>query len=244
MAWLTQVFIIAIGGFVGYYMLIVLGNHQRAQMVKVFIILMTAMATLEYVGPALARAEQHYDDVRQDVHGLTDAINSVGNARNRVNGVASNIDNSPITNFGAHTKLPANSIFEIFSGGHLEWPLKSKEITQGFAPPDHHGIDFAVESGTAIMAAMEGNIREVGTDPNGIYGNYVLIDHGGGFQTLYAHCSELKTAQGKHVFEKDVIALSGGIKGSPGAGNSEGPHLHFELRHSGKAIDPMSYLKK
>lgn len=238
MAWLTQVFIIALGGFVGYYMLIALGSHHRAQMVKVFVILMAVMATLEHAGPALARANQHYDDVRQDVRGLTDALNVIGNTRNNLNEVTSKVDNSPITNFGAHTKLPANSIFEMFSGGHLEWPLKTKDITQGFSPPDHHGIDFAVESETPIMAAREGKIREAGTDPNGVYGNYVLIDHGGGFQTLYAHCSELKTAQGKYVFEKDVIALSGDT------GRSTGPHLHFELRYSGKAVDPMSYLKK
>jgi len=87
-------------------------------------------------------------------------------------------------------------------------------------------------------------VREAGVDPNGIYGNYVLIDHGGGFQTLYAHCSELKTERGKNVFDKDVIGLSGGVKGAPEAGNSEGPHLHFEVRYSGKAVDPMKYLKK
>jgi len=238
MSWITQVFVITIGGFVGYYILIALGNRQRAQMTRFFIIMMIVMVTLEHTGPVLARTSSHYNEVRQDVHGLTDAINSVSNAKESFDRFKSNIDNSPIVNFGANTKLPSNSIFEIFSGGHLEWPLKTKEITQGFSPPDHHGIDFAVESETPIMAAREGKIREAGTDPNGIYGNYVLIDHGGGFQTLYAHCSELKTEQGKHVFDKDVIALSGNT------GRSSGPHLHFELRHSGKAVDPMGYLKK
>lgn len=244
MSWLTQVFIIALGGFVGYYILIALGNSQRAQMVKVFLVLMAIITTLEHAGPALGRVGDDYREVQQDVRGLTSALNGIGNTRNKVDDFTENVSNSPIINYGANAKLPANSILEIFSGGHLEWPLETKEITQNFVPPDHHGIDFAVKSGTPILAAREGRIREASTDPNGIYGDYVLIDHGGGFQTLYAHCSELKTERGKHVYEKDIIALSGGVKGSPGAGNSEGPHLHFEVRYSGKAVDPMAYLRK
>lgn len=238
MDWFIKVISLCVFWFLLSSLITLFQGIRSARVINLPFALLVVVITLQHAGPALARAGNHYNEVRQDVHGLTDAINSVGNTMDRVNEVASNIDNSPITNFGANTKLPAGSIWEILSGGHLEWPLKSKEITQGFSPPDHHGIDFAVESGTSILASREGEIRAAGTDPNGIYGNYVLIDHGGGFQTLYAHCSELKTAQGKHVFEKDVIALSGDT------GKSTGPHLHFELRQSGKAINPMQYMKK
>ena len=239
MTWITQVLVITIGGFVGYCILIAFGNNHRAQMVKFFMLLMVAIATLEHAGPALARVNGHYEEVQQDVRSLTSALDTVGNTRNKVNDTIENVENSPIVNFGSNAKLPGRTITEMFSGGHLECPIAGKvTISQGFAPPDHHGIDIAAESGTPILAAREGRIREAGTDPNGIYGNYVLIDHGGGFQTLYAHCSELKTQRGKNVFDKDVIALSGNT------GNSTGPHLHFEVRYSGKAVDPMKYLKK
>lgn len=239
MTWVTQVFVIITGGFVGYCILIALGNHHRAQMVKFFLLLMVAISTLEHAGPAIARVNQHTEEVRKDVRGLTSALNTVGDAQDKINEITGDIGNSPIVNFGANAKLPGRSITEIFSGGHLEWPIVGKvSITQGFALPDHHGIDIAVPVGTSILAAREGWVREAGVDPSGIYGNYILIDHGGGFQTLYAHCSEFKTQRGNNVFDKDVIALSGNT------GNSSGPHLHFEVRYSRKAVDPMGYLKK
>lgn len=237
MTWLSEVFIIIIGGLFGYYTLIALGNKQRAQMVKVFLILMISISTLQHAGPALGRVTDHYDQARDDIHGLTNAINSVSNTRNKINEVTGDIGNSPVTNFGSNAKLPAKSLTEIFTGGHLSWPVTGK-ITQNYGPPDHHGIDIAVPVGTQIKAAHDGWVREAGTDPSGIYGNYVLIDHGGGFQTLYAHCSELKTQSKKSVFEGDVIALSGDT------GNSTGPHLHFEVRYGGKTVDPLTYLKK
>lgn len=239
MAWITQVFVITLGGFVGYYILIALGNRHRAQMVRFFLLLMIAISTLEHVGPALARVSQNYEEVRQDVRGINGALNAAGNAQDKVNDFTGNIRNSPIVNFGSNAKLPGRSFLEIFSGGHLEWPISGKvSITQGFALPEHHGIDISATIGTPVLAAREGWVHEAGVDPNGIYGNYVLIDHGRGFQTLYAHCSELKTERGKHVFDKDIIALSGDT------GNSTGPHLHFEVRYSGKAVDPIQYLKK
>jgi len=238
-AWLTQVLTITLGGFVGYCILIALGNKHRANMVRFFVILMAVISTLEHAGPAIGRVSQDYKEVHQDVSNLTSALNTVGNTQDKVNTFTGDVGTSPIINFGANAKLPGQSITEIFSGGHLEWPVAKKvSIAQGFALPDHHGIDIAVPSGTPILAPRDGWVREAGVDPNGIYGNYVLIDHGGGFQTLYAHCSELQTKRGKNVFAKDVIALSGST------GNSTGPHLHFEVRYSGKAVDPMIYLKK
>ena len=239
MTWITQVFVITLGGFTGYYILIALGNRHRAQMVRFFLLLMVAISTLEHAGPALARVSQHAEEVRQDIHGLTDAIDAVGNTRNKINEITGDIGNSLFTNFGSNPKLPAKSLSEIFSGGHLSWPITGKvTVTQPFAPPDHHGIDIAVPVGTPIQAVREGTVREAGTDPSGVYGNYVLIDHGGGWQTLYAHCSELKTKSGKNVFERDVIALTGDT------GNSTGPHLHFEVRYGGKTVDPLAYLRK
>lgn len=238
MDWFVKVVSIVIFWFLLSSLMTMFQGRRSARVINLPIILLIIVITLEHAGPALGRVKDDYREVHQDVRGLTSALKGIGNAKDKVNSFTEDVGNSPIINFGANAKLPGNSIFEVFSGGRLEWPLKTKEITQRFTPPDHHGIDFAVESGTSIMACREGIIREAGTDPNGVYGNYVLVDHGGGFQTLYAHCSGFKTECGKHVFDKDVIALSGDT------GRSSGPHLHFEVRYSGKAVDPMNYLKK
>lgn len=239
MDWFVKVVAIVIFWFLLSALMTFFQGRRSARVINLPIVLLIVVITLQHAGPALARVNGHYEEVQQDVRGLTDALNTVGNTRDKINDLTENVSNSPIVNFGAKAKLPGRTFSEIFSGGHLEWPLAGKlTITQAFALPDHHGIDIAAESGSPILAAREGRIRDAGTDPSGIYGNYVLIDHGGGFQTLYAHCSELKTQRGKNVFDKDVIALSGNT------GNSTGPHLHFEVRYSGKAVDPMGYLRK
>lgn len=239
MDWFMKVVAIGIFWFLLSSLMTLFHGRHSAEVINLPIALLIIVITLQHAGPALARANGHFEEVQQDVRGLTNALNVVGNTQDKINDFTGNVGNSPITNFGASAKLPGRSIFEIFSGGHLEWPIAGKvSITQGFNLPDHHGIDIAASVGTPILVAREGWVREAGVDPSGIYGNYVLIDHGGGFQTLYAHCSEFKTERGKHVFDKDVIALSGNT------GNSTGPHLHFEVRYSGKAVDPLSYLKK
>jgi murein DD-endopeptidase MepM/ murein hydrolase activator NlpD len=239
MDWFMKVVAIVIFWFILASLMTFFQGRRAAEVINLPVILLIVVITLQHAGPALARVNGHLGEAHQDLRDLTSALNGIGNTRNKINDSIENVENSPIINYGAKAKLPGRTLTEIFSGGHLEWPIAGKvTITQGFALPDHHGIDIAVESGTQILATREGRIREAGVDPSGIYGNYVLIDHGGGFQTLYAHCSELKTQRGKNVFDKDVIAHSGNT------GNSTGPHLHFEVRYSGKAVDPMGYLKK
>ena len=117
----------------------------------------------------------------------------------------------------------------------------SGEIRQGFNPPDHHGLDYAINSGTIVRAARKGVVQEIGE--HDIYGYFVLLDHGGQWQTLYAHMSEFGVKKGQNVFANDGLGLSGGQVGAPGAGNSEGPHLHFEIRTGGKCINPIEWMK-
>jgi murein DD-endopeptidase MepM/ murein hydrolase activator NlpD len=100
----------------------------------------------------------------------------------------------------------------------------------------HGGIDIAVPVGTSVSAAAAGTIIESGTLPG--YGNVVIIDHGRGTTTRYAHLSKLLGAKGDTVGAGDVIGLSGGARGAAGAGNSRGPHLHYEVRRNGRPVDP------
>ena len=98
----------------------------------------------------------------------------------------------------------------------------------------HAGIDIANGTGTPIRAAKAGTIILAGW--NGGYGNCIVIDHGGGFSTLYGHMSRLRASEGQQVGQGDLIGDMGST------GNSTGSHLHFETRVNGSPQDPMKYL--
>ena len=94
----------------------------------------------------------------------------------------------------------------------------------------HTGLDIAAPQGSEIMAAADGLATFAGE--NGGYGNYLVIDHGGGVETRYAHCSEILVKEGDRVGRGEVVALVGST------GNSTGPHLHFEITENGEFLDP------
>lgn len=98
----------------------------------------------------------------------------------------------------------------------------------------HYGIDLAGPSGTPIQAAAAGTVVAAGV--LGTYGNWVLIDHGDGVQTGYAHGSAILVGVGQTVAAGETIAL----RGTTGA--STGPHLHFEVRVNGEKIDPAPFM--
>lgn len=99
----------------------------------------------------------------------------------------------------------------------------------------HSGIDLGAAVGTPIYASDNGIVTEAQFKNNG-YGNFISIDHGNGFVTCYAHCSEIYVSPGDVVAKGDLIAAVGST------GRSTGPHLHFEVRAGGEAQDPLGYL--
>ena len=122
------------------------------------------------------------------------------------------------------------------SGAGLIWPTRGS-VTSGFGyrwGRMHTGIDIAAPTGTPIRAAKGGQVISAGY--MGGYGNCVVIDHGGGFTTLYAHMSRIGAGDGSSVSQGDVIGYVGST------GHSTGPHLHFETRVGGSPQNPMRYL--
>ena len=127
--------------------------------------------------------------------------------------------------------------------GKMLWPLpSSKRITSPFGTrihpiyktkKTHHGIDIGANSGSSILAAKDGKVIIAGWQ--GGYGNAVIIDHGGGITTVYAHCSKLIAKKGQYVKMGDLIAKVGST------GISTGPHLHFEVRKNGTVVNPLDY---
>ncbi len=99
----------------------------------------------------------------------------------------------------------------------------------------HAGVDLAVPLGTPVHAARDGTVVKAGW--GGTYGNVVFLDHGDGTQTRYAHLSRIEVRVGESLRQGDVL----GLAGSTGA--STGPHVHFELRFDGRAVDPLDYLQ-
>ncbi len=129
--------------------------------------------------------------------------------------------------------------------GQFAWPTPStKYITSPYGTryhpvqkrmKTHTGIDIGAGHGASIVAAATGTVLRAGW--NSGYGNYIVIDHGGGIQTLYGHCSALLVQSGQSVVRGDQIALVGST------GVSTGPHLHFEVLKNGAYTDPMSYFE-
>ncbi len=99
----------------------------------------------------------------------------------------------------------------------------------------HEGLDFTANTGSPIHAAADGIVTSSSRTP--AYGNLVKINHGAGLETRYAHASKLLVKKGERVIKGQVIAKVGST------GRSTGPHLHYEIRLNGHALDPKKYLK-
>lgn len=100
----------------------------------------------------------------------------------------------------------------------------------------HKGLDIGAPKGTKIYAAAAGTVSVAQYGYSGGYGNYLLIDHGKGVQTLYGHCTTLLVTKGQTVSQGQLIATVGST------GQSTGPHLHLEIRVNGIAQNPQNYL--
>jgi len=99
----------------------------------------------------------------------------------------------------------------------------------------HKGVDLAGATGTPVYATADGLVSRA--DRFGSYGNYISIEHGGELQTRYAHLSGFEVNEGQRVVKGQLIGYVGST------GRSTGPHLHYEVRVSGEAVDPRPYMQ-
>ncbi|MEM9989648.1 MAG: peptidoglycan DD-metalloendopeptidase family protein [Pseudomonadota bacterium] len=116
-------------------------------------------------------------------------------------------------------------------------PLTYKKITSYFGPRDgrpHRGVDFSADRGTRVWASAPGRVTFVGRQRG--YGRIVILDHENGMESYYAHLSAFSVREGQRVAQGHPIGKVGA------SGNATGPHLHFEIRQDGVAIDPMRFL--
>jgi len=168
---------------------------------------------------ALDQVSSNIDKLEGDVSDLQDQIQQQIQQASATPGVA---------------PLPAGPV-QGASGGWI-WPV-SGTLTSPFGyrwGRMHEGIDISVPEGTPVRAAKPGAV--ILAAYTGGYGNYTCVNHGGGLSSCYAHQSSFAVSPGDQVAQGDVIGYSGNT------GSSTGPHLHFEIRVNGSAVDPLGYL--
>lgn len=181
---------------------------------------------------SLALAEQRYEQIRGMLGG--DVIPSVQAEQAE----------APMPVAAPIVAAPADTPrrYEAGPSRPTHWPLTGVgvvtrgQINPGVRDETHAGLDVAVAIGTPIRASGGGVVAETGTDAE--YGNFVMLNHPDGYQSLYGHTSRLLVAVGDTVEAGQVVALSGTT------GRSTGPHLHFEIRQGGRAVDPRTLVKE
>ncbi|GAB6179304.1 M23 family metallopeptidase [Desulfotomaculum defluvii] len=164
---------------------------------------------------------------------------------------ANNLSNPDLIKVGATLVVPNNRMSETqttisISGnqsskvqiGGWAWPVAGN-ITSNFGirgDRPHEGVDIGALSGATIVAPEQGKV--VWSAARGTYGLTVILDHGNGIRSLYAHCSRLLVTEGQWVDRNQPIARVGNT------GRSEGPHLHMEVLRQGIPLDPLLFLKE
>jgi murein DD-endopeptidase MepM/ murein hydrolase activator NlpD len=125
-------------------------------------------------------------------------------------------------------------------GRPTSWPLTERGfVTQTVMEGDvgeHSGIDIAVPTDAYIRAAGPGTVVDVGEDR--VFGRFILLDHGEGYRSLYAHASITFVERNQRVRRNEVIALTGST------GRSTAPHLHFEILTNGEPVDPLTLVQQ
>jgi murein DD-endopeptidase MepM/ murein hydrolase activator NlpD len=105
-------------------------------------------------------------------------------------------------------------------------------------PENHPGIDISIHPGSNIFAPATGTVKRINRKviKNKGYGKYIIIDHGYGYETLFAHLSEIHVSPGQKIDRWDLIGLTGN------SGKSTAPHLHYEVHHNKKAQNPINFI--
>lgn len=141
--------------------------------------------------------------------------------------------------FSKYTYQSYNGILSKIEKSEFALPVNGSLTSKyGYRPKFrrfHRGVDIALNIGDTVKSALPGRVNTVGYEKNG-YGQYIIIAHEDGMETLYGHLSQIIVSPGQKIDGGSPIGIGGST------GNSTGPHLHFETRYRGIAIDPDTWL--
>jgi len=126
-------------------------------------------------------------------------------------------------------------VIQLTTQNSIRWPVESVRITQGYHR-FHQAIDLAEPLGSPVYPITEGRVESISWQRFG-WGNHIIINHGSGFKSLYAHLSKIVVKEGQEVDKNTVIGLIGST------GWSTGPHLHLEVYDNGQPFNPLTILK-
>jgi murein hydrolase activator len=186
--------------------------------------------------------ERRLRDTRRNVERVQEKLSEADAEERRVSTVIAGLERAR-REAEARGEAPTIGAITSASLGSLDWPVKGRLVYQ-FGPtagPDNtritwHGIGIAATEGTPVKAVAPGTVALVG--PLGTYLMTVIVDHGGGFYTVYATLDDATVTKGERVARDQVIGHVGG------GSTDQGAHLHFEIRGPGQiALDPLNWLK-
>lgn len=203
-------------------------------------------ATVRQVTSLLARQKTQQNDLKESKADQQALLVQLRGKEGDLKKIIAQLDaeeNSIEATIAAFMRKPENTVGLTRPSGRLLLPVSGGRLGSGFGMRMHpilkyrrmhKGVDIGARTGTPIRAAADGVVIS-STTMRG-YGNVIILAHGGGVSTLYAHCSRLLKGNGARVKRGETIALVGST------GLSTGPHLHFEVHVNGKAVNPASWL--
>lgn len=177
-------------------------------------------------GPYVASHAMTEADLIVAIQALTEAVNK---RDDYLSSIEAKILQKSVLKDMLPNSSPIDAAFNSSSYGWRADPFNGNEAF-------HEGLDFSANTGTDIRAAADGIVSSAERTPD--YGNIVKIDHGSGLETRYAHASKLLVKAGERVVKGQIVAQVGST------GRSTGPHLHYEIRLNGNALDPRKYLNR
>ena len=201
--------------------------------------------------PSLTREVERLRTDNQRIRELAAALDSVEANYERLRRMVGadvvpdrmSLSNSILMAPPIYAALPATPVqFEPGPSQPRHWPLDERgyltrgQSSAGSGEEEHPGIDIAVAVGSVVRAAGGGVVLQTGAHEE--YGNFVILEHPEGYQSMYGHLARILAVQGARLNAGEVIALSGNT------GRSSAPHLHFEIRLNGVSIDPGTLVKE
>ena len=229
-AWLLGGFVVALVLLAAFYGPTLRAAARVPGMERELSRLRAENAKVRELSAALDSAESRYAQVRQMMGGeiVRDplAISSSLPVAPPIRARLAPVPVAPSTGIGVPQRWPLDETGYITRG----------QVKAGGRDEAHPGIDIAVSVGSVVRASGGAVVRQAGQDPE--YGFFVLLEHAGGYQSMYGHLSRILVAADATVASGQVIGLSGN------SGRSTAPHLHFEIRQGGLSLDPQTMVKE